>query len=349
MNPSLSMIVFTICTSLGYGMLVILALLAVTGAIPTNPWLGFVGLGSAFAAVTFGLLLSLSRLGRARRAWMVLTQIRSSWLSREGLSGLMTYVPALLFAFGWVFLRDASGIFTLFALATVFGAITTVYCTGKKFASLRTVQAWHQRLTVPVYLAFALMTGALATHLLVALFGLPNGLVGFLTLVAIASAFGLKILAWQEQSEDQPVATIENATGLADLGPIRTFDPPRTQSNYLLREMGFEIGRKHAQRLRKYAVRSGLIGSSLLTLLAMFLSGWLSSITAFLAFATGMVGVLLERWLFFAEAEHVSMLFYGESAKDEVSGETDRAKSPTDAVRRQRRLRSAPASGKPIS
>jgi len=349
MNPSLSMIVFTISSGLGYGMLVILALLAVTGAIPTSSWLGFVGLGSALAAVTFGLLLSLSRLGRARRAWMVLTQIRSSWLSREGLSGLMTYVPALLFAFGWIFLRDTSGIFTIFALATVFGAITTVYCTGKKFASLRTVQAWHQRLTVPVYLAFALMTGALATHLLVALFGLPNGLIGFLTLIAVASAFGLKTLAWQEQSEDQPVATIENATGLGDFGPIRTFDPPRTQSHYLLREMGFEIGRKHAQRLRKYAVYSGLIGSLLMTLLAMFLHGWLSLITALLAFATGMVGVFLERWLFFAEAEHVSMLFYGQSAKDEVSLETDQAKLPTEKIRRKRRPRSALASGKPIA
>ena len=113
--------------------------------------------------------------------------------------------------------------------------------------------------------------------------------------------------------------------------------------------MGFEIGRKHAQRLRKCAVYSGLIGSLLMTLLAMFLHGWLSLITALLAFATGMVGVLLERWLFFAEAEHVSMLFYGQSAEDEVSVETDQAKPPTEKMRRKRRPRSALVSGKPIS
>ena len=88
-------------------------------------------------------------------------------------------------------------------------------------------------------------------------------------------------------------------------------DPPHTQTNYLLEEMGFQIARKHARRLRMLALAFGLFGSLILTLLTLVFTGWTAAMAATGALALGVLGVLIERWLFFAEAEHTVMLYYG--------------------------------------
>jgi DMSO reductase anchor subunit len=100
--------------------------------------------------------------------------------------------------------------------------------------------------------------------------------------------------------------TIGTATGLGPRGAVRAFEPPHTGDNYLLREMVFVVGRKHARKLRTFAFAT-MIAAPLLILA---LSGgalwgaWLGA-----AFHAG--GVAVQRWLFFAEAEHVVGLYYG--------------------------------------
>ena len=42
-----------------------------------------------------------------------MTQWRTSWLSREGVVAVLTYIPAGLLAFGWTFLETNSGIWAL--------------------------------------------------------------------------------------------------------------------------------------------------------------------------------------------------------------------------------------------
>lgn len=311
MNPAPSIIGFTTSSGLGYGLLIVLATGALAGVIPADRWLGLAGLFSALTLITGGLLASTLHLGHPERAWRAISQWRSSWLSREGLFALATYLPVLVFGFGWIVLETSSGLFSLMALTAILGAVATVYCTGMIYASLAPIKAWHQPLTAPIYLAFALMTGSLAAHLLLALFGAPHHWAGGLTLLATVLAFALKITYWRAIANEKPTSTPESATGLGAFGLVRMLDPPHTQTNYLLHEMGFQIGRKHARWLRMLVFLFGLFGALILTLLALVFDGWLVPVFAFLAFASGMIGVLLERWLFFAEAEHTVMLYYG--------------------------------------
>ena len=74
--------------------------------------------------------------------------------------------------------------------------------------------------------------------------------------------------------------------------------------------MGYRIARKHARRLRLIAGVLGFQLPFLLTLFSLALPGWIGSIAAFDA---GAVGIVVERWLFFAEAKHVVNLYYGAS------------------------------------
>ena len=103
----------------GYGLLVWLCLGGLFGLVPTERWLGVAGFGLAFALITAGLLSSTAHLGRPERAWRAFSQWRTSWLSREGVMAVATYVPAGVLAIGWVFLESIDGMFAVAAVLTV--------------------------------------------------------------------------------------------------------------------------------------------------------------------------------------------------------------------------------------
>jgi DMSO reductase anchor subunit len=71
------------------------------------------------------------------------------------------------------------------------------------------------------------------------------------------------------------------------------------------------VARRHAAKLRLYVWLLGFAGASLLTLLALLASGILAFAFALLAALSGLAGVIIERWLFFAEATHTVILYYG--------------------------------------
>ena len=310
MHPAASIIAFTTLSGAGYGLLFVLTLGSLVGLIPELRWIGLSGMVLALGLITLGLLSSTFHLGHPERAWRAVSQWRSSWLSREGVMALLTYVPALIFASGWVLLGTTGGIFALFGLLAAAGAVATVWCTGMIYASLKPVRHWHHPLVVPVYLAFALMTGALLAQLVLSWFDVPRGWAGWLAIGATLLAFGLKSAYWRSIGRDQPVSTPESATGLGRLGLVGMLDPPHTETNYLLHEMAFRIGRRHARKLRRLCYGVGLGGALLLTLLAMPASGIVAGVLALLAASAGLAGVAIERWLFFAEARHTVRLYY---------------------------------------
>ena len=136
MHPAYSVILFTTFSGAGYGLLVMMALFALIGGVPPDRWFGFVSFLLAFAMITFGLLASSYHLGHPERAWRAFSQWKSSWLSREGVLAVATYVPALLFAFGWVVMGNYDGSWRLMAGVTLMLSLMTVFCTAMIYASL---------------------------------------------------------------------------------------------------------------------------------------------------------------------------------------------------------------------
>ncbi len=312
MHPAYSVILFTTASGAGLGLLVWLALFSLLGLVPTERWLGVTGFALAFLLVTGGLLASTAHLGRPERAWRAFSQWRTSWLSREGVMAVATYVPAGLLAIGWVFLETARGVFAPMALLTIVCAILTLFTTAMIYASLRTIRQWHQPLTAPIYVALGLASGAVLLNLLLALFGKPGRGAVWLAVVCLIIAAALKWLYWLRIDGEAREYTIEAATGLGHLGKVRALEPPHTQPNFIMREMGYRVARKHAQRLRKLALLFAFAVPIALLLLAQA-SGF-AILGALLATLSMAIGLLIERWLFFAEAEHVSMLYYGADA-----------------------------------
>jgi len=312
MHPAYSVIVFTTASGAGLGLLVWLALFSLLGLVPTERWLGVTGFALAFLLVTGGLLASTAHLGRPERAWRAFSQWRTSWLSREGVMAVATYVPAGLLAIGWVFLETARGVFAPMALLTIVCAILTLFTTAMIYASLRTIRQWHQPLTAPIYIALGLASGAVLLNLLLALFGKPVRGAAWLAIGFLVVSAALKWLYWLRIDGEAREYTIEAATGLGHLGKVRALEPPHTQPNFIMREMGYRVARKHAQRLRKLALLFAFAGPIAMLLLSQMPG--LAILGTLLATLSIALGLLIERWLFFAEAEHVSMLYYGADA-----------------------------------
>lgn len=312
MHPSYSVILFTTASGAGYGLLVWLAILRSLGVVPPAPATGFVGMGIALALITAGLLSSTAHLGRPERAWRAFSQWRTSWLSREGVAAVATYAPAGLLGIGWGILGLGGPAMALTGIAAAALALATVWCTGMIYASLRTIRQWNQPLTAPVYVALALATGGVLANALLRIMGLAGDGVAAATAAALVAALALKFFYWRAIDRDRSPYTIEAATGLGRFGKVRPLDPPHTQANFLMREMGYRVARKHASRLRAIA-HALLFATPLALLLATLVPALAGAATPLAAVAalSATVGVIVERWLFFAEATHVSMLYYG--------------------------------------
>lgn len=309
MHPAISIIFFTTASGAGYGLLALLGLGALSERIPISPAFGLAAFGLALALVSAGLLASLAHLGRPERAWRALSQWRSSWLSREGVAAIATYLPVLVLAYFWIVQGQIS---FLAAGLTVIGAIVTTVCTAMIYASLKPIHAWRNPWTVPGYLLLGLYTGALWLAALAYAFGLGRpGLSLVAALIGFAAA-AIKRGYWTFLDNSAGPSDSATATGLTGLGQVRMLDPPHTESNYLLKEMGYRVARKHRLRLRMLTMLVGFGLPFLLSLLANATPApGLAIALAVAAAALGSLGVVVERWLFFAEARHTVTLYYG--------------------------------------
>jgi DMSO reductase anchor subunit len=309
-HPAPSIIAFTTLTGIGYGMLAWIGILAPIGVLPLAWQFGASALALALVFITSGLLASTLHLGHPERAWRATSQWRSSWLSREGLAAIATYVPALLFAALWLF--DATGrLWSVLGFSAAAGSITTVICTAMIYRSLKPIRQWCNRWVVPNYLMLAAMAGALwLAAVLAALDGLSPAVVA-LTAALVLAAGAVKVAYWRSIDAGRMASTLASATGLPAGRPLRPLDPPHTEENYLLKEMGYRIARRHAAKLRRIAFALAFaVPLAALALASLPGAGVASAALMLAGVMLATAGISIERWLFFAEATHTVALYY---------------------------------------
>ena len=221
------------------------------------------------------------------------SQWRTSWLSREGCCAIAALMIMGLYAIGAIFFE------THWVAIGIIGAIlsiVTVFTTSMIYAQLKTVPRWNHWSTPILFVSLSISGGALMTgQVTVAMYGFV--VVGLIQIFAWFSSDGRFARSG---------STIETATGLGNIGKVRMFEPPHTGTNYLLKEMVYVIGRKHATKLRLLAIVLMVVIP-----VAMIGMGAQHGIKAIIAVLSHVIGVFASRWLFFAEAEHVVGLYYG--------------------------------------
>jgi sulfite dehydrogenase (quinone) subunit SoeC len=314
MHPALSIVFFTTSSGAGFALLMLLGLGAPLGLVPPSASFGFAALAIAVLLAAGGLASSAFHLGRPERAWRAFSQWRSSWLSREGVFSVLTFLPAVVFGTGWVFFDTTWGLIGLCGILTASLAAVTIYCTGMIYASLKPIHQWHNAWVVPNYLALGLMSGFLILDLLVRLWEPRAPGVALLAAIVVIVAAWFKEGYWRFIDTSSAPSTVASATLLGSRGTVRMLEPPHTEDNYLLKEMGFRIARQHRVRLRRIVRLAGFALPTVLTLLGLLVGGVVAAAAAGLAVVSAALGLVVERWLFFAEAKHTVTLYYGAEA-----------------------------------
>jgi DMSO reductase anchor subunit len=304
MRPALSVIFFTSVSGVGYGLTFWLGLWASLGVPQSGGLLSVVGLGLGFLLISAGLLSSTLHLHHPERAWRALSQWRSSWLSREGVAAMVAYVPLI-----WLGLTLWQGEASLVAaLLVMVTSLVTVVCTAMIYASLKPIRAWCHYLVPAVYLGFALASGAFWLLLLLAPAAEVPVWLPVAGIVALGGVWFAKFRYWHDVDLGRSESTAATATGLG--GTVSPLDPPHTEENYLLHEMAYKVARRHGDKLRRIAVVSGLL-LPLLCLSGLLLPAVASGALLGVGALALTVGIMVERWLFFAEATHTVTLYYG--------------------------------------
>jgi DMSO reductase anchor subunit len=255
--------------------------------------------------VSIGLVSSTMHLTNPKNAWRSFSRFRTSWLSREAVFAILLYPVAGLYAAAifWQW----SGINILAGLSMIL-ALVTLFTTSMIYASLKTIRQWNTPMVPALFMAYALISGGLLFLAVDAFFGTlkPQLQAVVMGLVVITLALKLVYFFWQGKPQG---ATIQTATGFSQAS-VRLLDAGHSAPTFLNREFGYQVAADQLLRLRiimtlvtfivplalVYCVFGGLVMAELLGL------AWLIM----------MAGLLLERWLFFAEARHVVRLYQGE-------------------------------------
>lgn len=323
MHPAFSVLFLT--TLIGAGQGLFLALFSVEvygelGLVPT-PGSDFFATGSLLALVLLGLGLfaSFFHLGRPERAWRTATKWRTSWLSREVI--VLPAFMGVVFLYGlahWLQFNPPLGVLPgdNFVLLTVLlGGLGTLLAfvlfvsTAMIYAAVKFLQEWHSPLTVVNY---TLLGGASGFTLATALAAwAETGLVPFLAGWAIIlTLLGLvsRVASLIRNARIKPKSTLQTAIGIKH-PTIQQKSQGFMGGSFNTREFfhhrtpGFLRAVKWGFLITTFAIPTLLLAVAM----AMTVDPTNVLITAF---AIQYLGLLAERWYFFAQANHPQNLYY---------------------------------------
>ena len=321
MLPAFSVIFLTTLIGVGQGLFLALFTAqsyALFDLLPKQDGPTFYAYGSAVALLFLlgGLVASFFHLGRPERAWRSATQWRTSWLSREvivlpafigtvflyGVAHLLEWKPVLATLPGGAAI-DATVV--LGAIGTLL-AFALYLCTGMIYACLRFLREWHTPLTVINYVLLGGASGFTLAAAFAALAApdLERFFAGWALIILLLGFVG-RVAALIRNRRLKPKSTPQSAIGIKH-PRIAQATQGFMGGSFNTRE--FFHGRSRGLlRSIKWLFLAGAFAVPAL-LLAAGLSGAAEFLAA--AFVVQYLGLIAERWFFFAEANHPQNLYY---------------------------------------
>ena len=292
---------------------------SVANLLPPQDSQSFYGTGSLIALMFLagGLLASFFHLGHPERAWRSIAQWRTSWLSREVivLPGFMLLL-AIYAGVQWFGLTQP--LFTLAgsipvdasllagALATL-GAFVLFVCTAMIYGCVKFIEEWHHWLTVANFTLLGIASGFMLAAAfsayqgveLVAFFG--TWAVVFMVLALITRGASL-----YRNAKINHKSSVQTAIGVRHTAVIQKAQGFMGGS-FNTRE--FFHGKSPATL--KFVRIAFLVLVFLVPVTLVAIAYSINSATLpIAAFVVMYVGLILERWYFFAEARHPQNLYY---------------------------------------
>ena len=322
MHPAFSVIFLT--TLIGAGQGLFLALItgqsyAAVQLLPSQDSTSFYAYGSVIVMLFLigGLIASFFHLGRPERAWRAASQWRTSWLSREvivlPILMVLVFVYGVMHYFEWdtvLFTSKEGANLSLTLVVGAFGSLATFalfLCTGMIYACLKFLQEWHSPLTVINYLLLGTASGfVLATAF--ANYSAPDLMhfFGVWATIITLTAFVTRSASLIRNARIKGKSTIQTALGVR-------------HNKIQQKSMGFMGGSvntrdffHHASLVLFKSMKWIFIVLTFIVPLIVLWYGIKNAETGILltVFVIQYVGLIAERWFFFAQANHPQNLYY---------------------------------------
>ena len=308
MHPSKSIIFFTVISGTGYGIFIglLFNILFMEISYSLNYKL-FISLVS-FLMIVLGLLSSTLHLGHPERAWRAFSQWKSSWLSREGLVSVITFFPMVLFYYFWI--NNINGYVFLLIILCIF-SLLTIFCTGQMYATLKTIPSWNNSLVTPIYIFNGITVGSLFVYSINFYFNYNIFLYEKFIIITIILNLLLKISYWI-LIRQKTNTNIQTAVGIKSKN-ISFFEGPHTGKNYLTTEMINKSNNKNNNFLRlTFCILTFIIPMYMINQYStLIVDQFILKLSMIFVFILALVGMIIERYLFFIQSKHVVGLYYG--------------------------------------
>ncbi|HEC06351.1 MAG TPA: DMSO reductase [Thiolapillus brandeum] len=322
MHPAFSVIFLTTLIGVGQGLFLALVtgqVYSLANLLQPQDSLAFYATGSVVSLVflVVGLFASFFHLGHPERAWRSAAKWRTSWLSREVIAlpvfmflvaayGAVHYfgLTSPLFVVQDVIKVDAS---LILGVLGAIAAFVLYACTAMIYASIKFIEEWHSPLTLINFVLFGLASG----FMLAAAFSAWNGvdLVGFYGAWAVIFTFAAAVtrgLSLRRNRRLVHKSTLQTAIGIRH-NRIEQKAQGFMGGSFNTREFFHGASGETVRWVYWFF----LIVVFVLPVLLLGASYWLASpYLPVAAFALQYIGLLAERWYFFAEARHPQNLYY---------------------------------------
>ena len=321
MHPAFSVIFLTTLIGAGQGLFLALYTGQLYSAVKVLPEQSatLYSLGSLVAVILLaaGLFASFFHLGHPERAWRSAARWRTSWLSREviALPAFMgtTALYGLIHYLGWnPVLFTLRGTFPV-NLSLLVGALGTLLaftlflCTGMIYACIKFLQEWATPLTVVNYTLLGSASGfTLATALAAWQHSGLTGFYGAWAIILTVLAAVTRGSALIRNARLRHKSTLQTAIGVRH-ARIEQKSQGFMAGSFNTREF-FHGAPDTLFRLIKWAFLV-LVFPVPVLLLSLGLSGPDTGLLG-AAFVVQYLGLIAERWFFFAQANHPQNLYY---------------------------------------
>jgi len=307
MRPQFSIIFFTTLAGMAQGLLFFIALAYLDSHTASSPFLTHLALPVAFVLLVLGLIASFFHLGHPERAWRAAMMWKTSWLSREVIA-----LPALMLVTLVVYFCAANGRVPKWLWIDLLICTLALWiCTAKIYQCIRFIQEWSHPSTMINFIILGLSSGLILLELLIGLWDetgaqiidAPLSMIAFLLLFI---AFNLKLWIWKRNQGLKPKSNLSTATGIKG-GNVRQTSMGLMGGSFNTREFFHHQTDRVINNLRKIILVCAYVIPMILIAYSIAKPNILM-----IAFALMIhyLGLLAERWMFFAEANHPQNLYY---------------------------------------
>lgn len=322
MHPAFSVIFLTTLIGVGQGLFLALftgQLYSVIKVLPIQNSPQFYGYGSLIAVLFLaaGLFASFFHLGHPERAWRSAAKWKTSWLSREviALPAFMgtAFIYSIIHINGWNPVLFTLGENYIIDLSLVVGLVGTVLaftlfiCTAMIYACIKFLQEWATPLTVVNYTLLGMASGFALSAAFAAYVG--SDFVSFYaswTIILTVFAFFTRIAALIRNTKIKYKSTLSTAIGIRH-PDIKQKAIGAMGGSFNTREY-FHGAKPIFFKSIKWVFLVLVFPVPVILLASGIAAG--SFVLFAAAFIVQYIGLLAERWFFFAQANHPQNLYY---------------------------------------